>query len=262
MHISNEHKKYIQEKKKFQKKILLTKLIIIIFFLTIWELLTDFKIINSFLYSSPSSIIQSIFNLSKSGLLLIHIKTTIIELFISFTISTIIGITISSIMWLNKTIAKIFESFLVIINSLPKVALGPLFIIWIGANIKSIIFMSITISLFTTILNLYQYFISTNNSYIILLKTFNAKKKDFLLKVIFPANKSNIISTLKINMSMNFIGIIMGELLVSKEGLGYLITYGSQVFNINLILTSIFIIGLLAIILNLIINYIEKRITN
>ena len=120
--------------------------------------------------------------------------------------------------------------------------------------------MSLMISLFITIINLYQAFISTNTNFITLLKSFKAKKKDIFFKVILPSNKENILSTLKINMSMNFIGVIMGELLVSKKGLGYLIMYGSQVFNINLVITSVFILGFLSLILYNFISFIEKLI--
>ena len=259
---SIEHENYLKRAKKTNRKIKIYKIAIIILFLSIWEILYYCQVINSFLYSSPSLIIINIINLIKNGLLFNHIKITIAEIIISFILTSIISIILSSIMWFNKNLAKIIEPFLIIINSLPKVALGPLFIIWIGANIKSIIFMSITISIFTTIINLYQSFITTNNNYITLLKTFKATKKDILFKIIYPANLSNIISTLKINMNMTFIGVIMGELLVSKEGLGYLIMYGSQVFNITLIISSVIIIGLLAALLNSIITYIEKKIIN
>ena len=121
--------------------------------------------------------------------------------------------------------------------------------------------MSLTISLFITIINFYQAFISTNENYITLLKTFNAKKKDIFFKVVIPSNKESIVSTLKINMSMNFIGVIMGELLVSKSGLGYLIMYGSQVFNINLVITSIIILGILSFLFYYLINYVEKKLS-
>ena len=118
--------------------------------------------------------------------------------------------------------------------------------------------MSLMISLFITIINLYQAFITTEENYITLLKSFKANKKDIFFKVVLPSNKENIICALKVNMSMNFIGVIMGELLVSKKGLGYLITYGSQVFNINLVISSIFILGILSFIIYFIISTIEK----
>ena len=258
---SKEHIDYLKKIKRNKRLVLLTQIIIIIVFFSIWELLANFKIINTFLYSSPSKIINTVINLFINDSLLTHIGITIYEVIISFIISSILAFIIGTILWWNKFIARVLEPYLTIINSLPKVALGPLIIIWAGASIKSIIIMSLTISLFITIINIYQAFISTNENYITLLKSFKATKKDILFKVVIPSNKENIISTLKINMSMNFIGVIMGELLVSKSGLGYLIMYGSQVFNITLVITSIIILGILSFVFYYLINYIEKKLS-
>jgi len=258
---SKEHIDYLKKIKRNKRLVLLTQIIIIIVFFGIWELLANLKIINTFLYSSPSKIINTVINLFNNNSLLTHIGITIYEVIISFIISSILAFIIGTILWWNKFIARVLEPYLTIINSLPKVALGPLIIIWAGASIKSIIIMSLTISLFITIINIYQSFISTNENYITLLKSFKATKKDILFKVVIPSNKENIISTLKINMSMNFIGVIMGELLVSKSGLGYLIMYGSQVFNITLVITSIIILGILSFVFYYLINYIEKKLS-
>ena len=165
-------------------------------------------------------------------------------------------------MYSSKFFSKIIDPYLTIINALPKVALGPLIIIWMGASRKSIIFMAILISVFTTIINMYNCFNTTNKNYITLLKSMNASKKDIMLKVVIPSNKENIISTLKINIGLTLIGIIMGELLVSKEGLGYLIMYGSQIFNINLVITSVFILGFIAFIMYYIVTKIENKTKN
>lgn len=256
---SKEHQEYLKKQKKDKILIHLTQIIIIITLFSIWETLVKAKIINSFLYSSPSKILGTITTLFKDNNLFNNIGITIYEVFISFLISFGFGIIIATLLWWNKFISKVFEPFLTIINSLPKVALGPLIIIWAGASIKSIIIMSLLISIFITIISLYQSFILTNENYIILLKSFKATKLDIFTKVILPSNKENIISALKINMSMNFIGVIMGELLVSKKGLGYLIMYGSQVFNINLVITSIIILGILSFLFYYLINYIEKN---
>ena len=255
------YKDYLKKEKKKKIIIHLTQLLIIMTIFIIWELLARLSIINTFLYSSPSKIIETIISLFKSNSLFNHIGITIYEVIISFLISVVISLIISTILWWNKFLAKVLEPYLTILNSLPKVALGPLIIIWAGASIKSIIIMSLTISIFITIINLYQAFISTNNNYIILLKSFNASKKDIFIKVIIPSNKENIICFLKINMSMNFIGVIMGELLVSKKGLGYLIMYGSQVFNITLVITSIIILGILSFLFYYLINYLEKKLS-
>ena len=258
---SDKYKKYLRDIKKEKIIVHITQIAIIIAIFIIWELLARLNIINTFLYSSPIKIINTVTSLFKDNNLLNHIGITMYEVFISFIISSIIAIIIATILWWNKFIAKVIEPYLTILNSLPKVALGPLIIIWAGASIKSIIIMSLTISIFITIINLYQAFISTNKNYITLLRSFNASKKDIFIKVVLPSNKNNIISLLKINMSMNFIGVIMGELLVSKKGLGYLIMYGSQVFNITLVITAIVILGTLSFIFAYLINYIEKKLS-
>ena len=243
---SIEHKEYLKRLEKEKRIITFFRFFIIIMFLIIWELLARSNIINTFLYSSPSKIINTITKLLENKELIKHISITLYEVFISFISATIIGILVASILWSNERLAKIIDPYLTIINSLPKVALGPLIIIWVGASINSIIFMALMISLFTTIINIYTGFISVDNNYIIMLKSFGANKFQIYKKIILPTNLENIITTLKINISMSLIGVIMGELLVSKSGLGYLIMYGSQVFNLDLVITSIVILGIIS----------------
>ncbi len=257
MNNTEEHVIYIKKIKKDKRIILTIQILILLLALLSWELLSKYHIINTFLSSSPKEVIKTIISLSKDKTLLKHIGITTYETIISFTITSIISFIISVIMFMSKKFAKIIDPYLTVINSLPKVALGPLIIIWIGASIKSIIFMAILISLFTTTINMYNAFNSTNSNYIKLLKSFNASKKDILFKVVIPSNKKNIISLLKVNIGLTLIGIIMGELLVSKEGLGYLIMYGSQVFNINLVISSVFILGILAFIMYEVINILQ-----
>lgn len=259
---SLEHKKYLKKNKKRKNLIYLTQILIIIVFLIIWELLTKLGFINTFLFSSPSSIIKTIINLIKTNNLFNHILITLYELFISCFLSLGIGLILATILWWNKFLAKVIDPYLTILNSLPKVALGPLIIIWVGANMNSIITMSLLISLFITIINLYTFFINTDKNYIILLKSMKASKSQIYNKVIIKANLKNIISVLKINISMNLIGVIMGELLVSKEGLGYLIMYASQVFNINLVITAVFILAIISSLLYYLIDYFEKKLIN
>lgn len=254
---SLEHKKYLKNIKKNKIIIFLFRFLIIFLFVIIWEILAKYKLINTFLSSSPSKVINTMISLFKNGSLFNHIFVTLYEVFISFSIAIILGLVVSTLLWSNKTISKIIEPYLTIFNSLPKVALGPLIIIWVGASINSIIFMALLINTFITIINIYNGFISTNKNYITVLKSFNASKFKIFKSVILPSNFLNIIAALKINISMSLIGVIMGELLVSKSGLGYLIMYGSQVFNIDLIITSVIILGIISYFMYFIIEKIE-----
>ena len=198
-------------------------------------------------------------NLINTNNLLNHILVTSKEILISFILSFIIGFLIATILWWNNFIAKVIDPYLTILNSLPKVALGPLIIIWVGASSNSIIFMSLMISTFITIINLYTSFISTDKNYIMLLKSFKATKYQIYQKVVLKSNLKNILSTMKINVSMNLIGVIMGEFLTSKAGIGYLILYGSQVFNLDLVMTGIFLLTIISIVMYKIIEEISKR---
>ena len=173
--------------------------------------------------------------------------------------TTIIGIIIAIILWWNNFIYRVIDPYLTIINSLPKVAMGPIIIIYFGANINSIIIMALLISVIVTIITVYNGFISTDQNRINLLKSFSASKYQIFKMVILPSSYPTIISSLKINVSMSLIGVIMGEFLVSKEGIGYLIMYGSQVFNLNLVISGIIILMIVSYLMYLIVSYIEKR---
>ena len=253
------YQKYIKEVKKKKYLILFCQLLIGILFLLLWQYLVDLKIINSFITSSPKKILFTTIKLFGENNLMFHIYTTIKEVIISFIITCLLSIIISIILYLNNTLSKIIEPYLVILNSLPKVSLGPIIIIWIGANYNSIITISVLISLIVSIESIYNGFKNTDALKIKLLKTFNATKKDILFSLVIPSNKSTIKSTFKINISMCLIGTITGEFLTSKAGIGYLILYGSQIFNLDLVMSGLFILLVLSIIFYKIISFIIKE---
>lgn len=257
--MSNEHKKYLRKLKLNKLLISITQISIFIFFIIIWQFLASHNYINSFITSSPSKILSTISKLYIENNLFIHIWITIKETIISFMITTFFSIIISIILYESDFLSKVIDPYLTILNSLPKVALGPIIIIWIGANQNGIITMAILISIIVSIQTIYNGFINTDKLKIKLLKTFNATKKDILFNVVIPSNKSTIINTLKINISMCLIGVIMGEFLTSKAGIGYLILYGSQVFNLDLVMTGIFLLTIISIVMYKIIEEISKR---
>ena len=255
---SKEHKEYIKKIKINKILIFLVQITIITCLTIIWQFLADKQIINTFITSSPKEVIKTLINLYNQNNIFNHIYITIYETFISFILGTIIGTLIAIILWWNKFIAKVMDPYLTILNSLPKVALGPIIIIWAGASINSIIIMALLISVIVTTIPVYNGFSNTDINKINLLKSFKANKFQILKMVILPSNYPTIISSLKINVSMSLIGVIMGEFLVSKEGIGYLIMYGSQVFNLNLVITGIIILAFVSYIMYMIVSYIEK----
>lgn len=256
---SEEHILYRKKIKKRKFWIHFTQILILILFFLVWQLCANYHIINTFIFSSPSKMLETIIELHQSGDLYKHIWITVYETIISFGLGIILGILIATILWWNSFIAKVCDPYLTILNSLPKVALGPIIIIWCGAGKESIIFMALLISLIITIINIYQSFLNTDKNKIKLMKSLHATKWQIYTKLILPNSIRDIISTLKINISMSLIGVIMGEFLVSKAGIGYLIMYGSQVFNLTLVISGVFILCVVATIMYYIISYIEKK---
>jgi len=250
---------YIKKEKYKNILVKVSQISIGLIFLISWELLSKYNIINSFIFSSPSKIIYTIIDLYNKNNLFNNIFVTIYELFISFFLGSTLGFIIALMFYKFPTLKKIFDPYLTLLNSLPKVALGPLLIIWIGANTKSIIVMALLINLIVSIVGFYNGFINTDEYKLKLIKSFGANEKQILFNLVIPSSIETIFSTLKLNISMSLIGVIMGEFLSSKSGIGYLILYGTQVFNLNLVMTGIFLLLILSYILYLIITLIEKK---
>lgn len=204
---SREHKLYLRKKKVRKILVIFTQILLAALLITIWELLAKYKVINTFITSSPSKVLSTIISLYNDNNLFNNIWTTIYETLISFSLGTIIGIITATILWYFNFIYKVLDPYLTILNSLPKIALGPIIIIFFGANINSIIIMALLISVIVTIITVYNGFISTDKNRINLLKSFSATKAQIFKYVILPSSYSTIISSLKINISMTLIGI-------------------------------------------------------
>lgn len=256
---SSEHKKYLMGEKRKKIIVLCGQILLLITFVGLWELLTRLNIIDSFIMSSPSRIINQTINLLTTGNLFYHIWITLKEAILSFFIATFLGTFIAIILWWSEYTRKILEPYIVILNSLPKIALGPIIIIWFGAGTKSIVVMAILITIIITILTMLNAFLSCDNDKIMLLKSMGANKFQILTKLIIPNALPEFISMLKINVGMTWVGTIMGEYLVSKAGLGYLIVYGGQVFQLDLVMTSTVILCVLAGVMYYLVAKFEKH---
>lgn len=256
--LSEERKKYLKKIKIRKVEILITQIAIVIIFIVLWEVLANAGKIDSFITSQPSRILQTFLNLSSNDLLE-HLKITCIETLVGFGLGSILGFIIAIILWWSPFISKVSEPFLVILNSLPKVALGPVIIIWVGAGMPAIIVMALAISLIVTILDILNGFINTDKEKIKMAKTFNANKFQILTKIIIPSNIPTFFNTLKVNIGLSLVGVISGEFLISKGGLGYLIVYGGQVFQLDLVMTSVIILAIVAAVMYESIVLLEKK---
>ena len=258
--------KYSVSHQKYLKKLRLDKLFVIsmqvLLFLALvglWEILARTNVVDSFFFSSPSRIYKTFVSLLGSGSLWTHIGVTLYETIIGFLIATALGSLIAILLWWNEKVRHILEPYIIILNSLPKVALGPIIILWVGAGTKAIITMCVLICIVITTISMLNAFLSCDKDKILLMQSMHANKFQIFLKLILPNALPEFISVLKINVGMSWVGTIMGEYLSSSAGLGYLIVYGSQVFKIDLVMTSTVLLCLLAGVMYGIICLIEKR---
>ena len=257
--ISQDRKKYLRKIKVNKIKILAVQIAILSIFIALWEILANTGKIDSFITSQPSRIFKTFLDLSSNNLLE-HLRITCIETLVGFLLGTVLGALIAIILWWSPFISKVSEPFLVVLNALPKIALGPVIIIWVGAGMQSIIVMALAISLIVTILDILNGLLLTDKEKIKMAETFNANKFQILTKIVIPANIPTLFNTLKVNIGLSLVGVISGEFLVSKGGLGYLIVYGGQVFKLDLVMTSVIILAIVASIMYESIVILEKKI--
>lgn len=256
--MSLEQKNYVRKYKRKKVIVFSIQVLLVLIFLGLWEYLSDRKIINAFIFSAPSKIVKVIMELYVTDNLFQHIWVTLKEVLISFGLGFVLSMILAIIFYSFDMVYKIFDPFITMLNSLPKVAIGPLILIWCGANIKSVIIMALLINLIVSVITIYTGFRKVSSNHLLLFKSFVASKIKTLWYLVIPSSINSIISSLKLNISMSFIGVIMGEFLVSKEGVGYLIIYGTQVFNLDLVLAGVLILVVLSYVLYKPISLIEK----
>lgn len=257
--LKTEHEEYLKKIKKEKNFVLFFRIAILIVFFALWEIAANKGLINVFITSSPSRVLKTLILLIKDNNLYNHLFITCFETVLGFSIGTVFGTIIAGVLWWNKRFAKISDPYLVVLNALPKVALGPVIIVWAGAGISSILIMTLAISIITTIIGVYSGFMQVEEEKLTLLKSFGATKMQIFKMAVFPSSIPNIINALKINVGLSWVGVIMGEFLVSKAGLGYLIVYGSQVFNLDLVMAGVVVLSVVAGIMYFFVDILEKK---
>lgn len=257
---SKEHEEYLKKIKKRNLLIQISRFALLVILLVIWEILADTEIVNPFITSSPSRIVKTIASLAAGGELFFHVGITLAETIAGFIISTVLGTALALILWWNDFLRKLLEPYIVVINALPKIALGPLIIIWFGTGQKAIIFMTVLVCIIIATMNMLKGFTSTDENKLLLLQSMGATKKQILLKLVIPSSLTDFISMLKINVGMAWIGSIMGEYIVSKAGLGYLIVYGGQVFKLDLVMSAVALLCVMAAGMYALVALLEKKV--
>lgn len=255
---TREHLLYLKKLRMQKIAVHATQIGVLIFFLGLWELAAHLNWIDSFIMSCPSRIWATLIEISAGGTLWYHAGVSTLETLAGFAIGTALGYVIAVILWWNNFLKDVFEPYVVVLNSLPKIALGPIIIIWAGTGKAAIITMAVLISVVITTITMLNGFAETDREKALLLRSMGANRFQIFVKLVAPANVPTLMAMLKINVGMSWIGTIMGEYLASKEGLGYLLVYGSQVFRLDLVMTCTIVLCALAGIMYGLVSILEK----
>ena len=249
---------YLKKLKLHHQFVIFFRIFILVFFLVFWELGTRNGWIDSFIFSSPSKIMKCYWNMVLDKSIFLHIGITLFETVISFILVTILSLFIAVLLWFIPDLSEIADPYLVVLNSLPKSALAPLLIVWFGATHTTIIIAGMSVAIFGSILSLYTSFKNTDPEKIKLIYTLHGNRFHALTKVVLPSSIPAILSIMKVNIGLCLVGVIIGEFLAARSGLGYLIIYSSQVFKMDWLLMSIVLLCIMAFMLYFSIVIIEK----
>ncbi len=255
---SAAQKHFLERELLHRHQVRVTRAMLLVLLLALWELASRFSWIDSFIFSSPSMIFDHFCAMAQDGSLFLHTGVTLMETLISFFFVTFLSLAAALLLWSNRTLAQILEPYLVMLNSLPKSAMAPLLIVWLGNNIRTIIVAAVSVALFGSILTLHTGFSQTDPDKIKLIYSLGGTKKDVLSKVLLPSSIPLMVSSMKVNIGLCLVGVIIGEFLSSKAGLGYLITYGSQTFQMTLVVTSIVVLCVISALLYQLVAAAEK----
>ncbi|MCM1569963.1 MAG: ABC transporter permease [Roseburia sp.] len=237
---------FLLKYRQHRRQMTISRLFILFFFLAIWELCASFGWIDAFFFSSPSRIVRLLWKFSVDGSIFLHIGITLAETILSFLLVFVISLIFATLLWLSPKLSEVFEPYLVILNSLPKSALAPLFIVWLGTGMNTIVVAGISVAVFGSIISFYNSFRQCDPEKLILIKTLGGSKKDAFFKVILPGSAPDLLSTSKVNIGLALVGVIIGEFLAARRGLGYLIIYGTQVFQLDQVIASILLLCIIA----------------
>jgi NitT/TauT family transport system permease protein len=256
---SERHARFLRELRLRQTYVIVVQLVVLAAFLGFWQFATAFRIIDPFITSQPTAIAEKLVELARDGTLGFHVAVTVAETLVGFGLGTAAGIAIAGVFWWWDFLSEVADPYVVVLNATPKMALGPVFIVWLGATMTAVIALAVSISLFVTILSVYSAFRQTDRDKLVVVASFGASKWQQFSKVVFPSAVPTIIATLKVNIGLSLIGAIVGEFLAANAGLGYLIIYGQNIFNMSLVMTSLVILTVIAGLMYYAVTFFERR---
>lgn len=252
---------YLARERFHRKRVSVLRTMLFILLLALWELGAETGAIDNFIFSSPSRVVLCFLSMAENGAILHHIGVTLYETALSFFLVVVLSLLLAVLLWSSRSISQVLEPYLVMLNSLPKSALAPLLIVWLGANLRTIVVAAVSVAVFGSVMTLYTSFTQTDRELIRLIRSLGGGKKDVLVKILLPASVPVIISSMKVSIGLCLVGVIIGEFLAARAGLGYLIIYGQQTFAMDEVVLSIAILCVISALFYKGISLLEKRVS-
>ena len=256
---SPAQREYQEKERLYRRNVTVCRAMLLVLLLAIWELCAKLGIVDDFIFSSPSRVFFCFWGMVQDGSILGHIGITLFETLVSFGLVVALGLLVAVALWSSRSISAVLEPYLVMLNSLPKSALAPMLIVWLGNHVHTIVVAAVSVAVFGSILTLHNGFLSMDEDKIKLIRSLGGTRRDVLTKVLLPGSVPLIISNMKVNIGLCLVGVIIGEFLAAQRGLGYLIIYGSQVFKLDLVMMSIVLLCILSALLYQGIAWLEKK---
>ena len=259
MNIDLLQKQFRHARRRHKRKVILLQLVLLVSLLLTWQLATQFRLVDPLIFSSPQAVASLFLKKLVDGSLLPHVGITLFETVVGFLLGTLFGTLLAIFLWASKTAAEVLDPYLVVLNAMPKVAIGPIILVIFGPNMLAVLVMGVLISVIISTIVIFSAFLQVNENYLKVMQLFHATKYETFRHVVLPASMPTIVSTLKVNVGLSWVGVIVGEFLVSSKGLGYLIISGFQVFNFTLVFLALVMILVLATLMYKMVEMIERR---
>ena len=230
----------------------------VVAFFALWEIGVRTGWISAFLVGSPSGIFSLANKMILSGELLSDTWYTLFEAILGFVIGTIFGSLLGLALWYSVFVARLVEPFIVAINSVPKIALAPIVILWFGTGLVSKVALSVSLTAIVALIAAYQAAKDADVDLQSLLISMGANKHQVFYKAVVPSTLPAIIATFRINVGFGLVGAVVGEFISSQRGLGHMIYNASSLYDLNSVWVGLFTLMIVGFALYYVIDIVER----
>lgn len=235
-----------------------TRIVLVVAFLGLWEVSSG-RWIRAAWFSKPSGIIDSLARWARTGVLWLHLSITLEEMLAGLLIGSVVGIAVGLVLGQSEFLGRVFDPFIIALNSLPKLALAPLLILWFGIGIQMKIVYAAIVVFLIVFFNTYAGVRDVDSDLIDIIRTMGAQRRHVLMKVAFPSALVWVFTGLRISVAYALVGAVIGEILASNRGIGFLIQQSATQFDTSGTFAGLLVLLVVSGFLNWLLGLVEMR---